>query len=143
MRSGGFRNGKQTGGWADVETGRRKPRRQTSPSLPFCLSPRLNNPQSEIRIPQFHSSPQAFGFDAARGEDFFRGAKAVVERLLEERDAGEVCVREVNRTEGPLSFLARAAPQKARARAYHRVPPAHHVEPSRERAYVLVCAREV
>src|SRR5438270_12576920 len=88
-------------------------------------------------------STHALKLHAARGEDFLGGAQAVVERLLEEGDAGEVCVREVDGAEGLLSCLTRAAPQEARARADHRVAPAHHVEPARERAYVPVRALKV
>ena len=45
----GLRNESRTGRRADGETGRRLTTQILSPRLPFSLSPRLNNPQSEIR----------------------------------------------------------------------------------------------
>ena len=48
----GLRNEKRTGGRADGGTEGKNLRRQTSPRLPFCQSPRLNNPQYKIYNPQ-------------------------------------------------------------------------------------------
>src|SRR5919199_5806441 len=99
----------------------------------------MNRSCSLPLIPSTH----ALRPDAARGEDFFGGAQAVVEGFLEECDAGEVCVREVDGAEGPLRRCACAAPDEAGARANHCVAPAHHVEPPRELAYLRVRATEV
>ena len=56
----------------------------------------------------------------------------MVEGFLEERDAGEVCVREVYWAEGLLP-LSRAPPHwKPRAGVYRVLTPAHHVESARE-----------
>src|SRR4051794_5235073 len=110
--------------------------------LTTTACPRLF-PVSPSGIFTTSTSTHAFRFHAARGEDFFGGAEAVVEGFFEEWDAGEVCVCEVDWAEGLLGFESRAAPLEADARAYHGVAPAHHVEASGERTHVRVRAREV
>ena len=74
-----MRNEKQMGRRADWETGRKKLRRQTSPRLPFSLSPRLNNPQSEFR--------NRLNLAQAPGERARGGGREVSERALALREA--------------------------------------------------------
>ena len=84
---------------------------------------------------------QRRALDAARGEDRLGGPDAGVLRLLEEREARRVGVREVD------AALGREAPHGAREeagrRAQHRVAPAREVDPRHEAGQVRVRAGEV
>src|SRR5687767_4106644 len=67
----------------------------------------------------------------------------MIKRLLEQGDAAQVGVGKMDVPKGLYCFIANAAPYEVWYRAYHRVAPAHYVDPLGQLANISMRPAEI
>src|SRR5215213_1425470 len=75
--------------------------------------------------------------------DLIRDPDSDIKRFLEQRDATQLRVREVNRSKRLCRLTSRGAPHESRSRPNHRMAPTHHVQTLDQLTNVAVRARKI